>query len=349
MRALEGSARGTGHLCAPFRHGRKMNESASKRSVNPNGSMIDSLRKRKGLTIEQLSHVADIGMRTAQKAIGGKPVSIETLKCIATTLEVSFESLLLEESSATSKVDSESQSDGLINLHIQIDLSGEANPATAEKLTEVIAFLQRFLPDNAGICIIATTASSAIIGVRQSAANEVALADPSLKLGFDGLGVIFQEAKRSAPPPFPKTLPVLGKDEPEEYFGEAEHYYRLMSGMPPRNPPWAELSDKEKLESTIQILTHLLESNYKIDPAKWELLRDNAAIKTTDHPARLYAFAMREIKRIGPITPKRYLEPRMPDNPRLDALWSLVHRCWCHDKLLKLQAIRADIEAGKYS
>ncbi|WP_425399905.1 helix-turn-helix domain-containing protein [Aeoliella sp.] len=318
-----------------------MNESASRRSIIPNASLIDSLRKRKGWSIEKLSEEADIGMRTAQKVIAGNPVSFDTIECIATALGVSYESLLLERSPDNP----EGQANGVINLHIQIDLSGEANPATAQKLTEVIAFLQRFLPDNAGICIIATTASSAIIGVSRSTANEVALADPSLKLGFDGLGVIFQEAKQPAPPPFPKTLPVLGKDEPEEYFGEAEHYYRFRSDA----PPWAELSDTMKLDSTIQILSELLESKYKIDPTKWELLRDNKPIRATDHPARLFAFAMSEINRMGPFTRAGHLEESNPDLPRFEALWSLVHRCWCHDKLLKLHAIRADIEAGKYS
>lgn len=71
-----------------------MADKETRRSVVPNSALIDSLRKRKGWTIEKLAQEADVGMRTAQKALAGQPISLDTLSVLADTLGVPYENLL---------------------------------------------------------------------------------------------------------------------------------------------------------------------------------------------------------------------------------------------------------------
>ena len=69
----------------------------TRRSVAQNSALIDHLRKRKGWTIEELAQKADIGLRTAQKAINGESIGMESLQLIADQLEVTYASLLTED------------------------------------------------------------------------------------------------------------------------------------------------------------------------------------------------------------------------------------------------------------
>lgn len=81
-----------------------MADQESQRSVLPNGQLIDAMRKRKGWTIKEFSENADISLRTAQKAVSGRPIGMGSLKSVASCLEVAFASLrLIEEDLAPSK------------------------------------------------------------------------------------------------------------------------------------------------------------------------------------------------------------------------------------------------------
>ncbi len=72
-----------------------MADKESRRGVLPNGKLIDSLRKRKGWTIEDFATGTRFKSRTAQKAIAGHSVDIESLKEMADRLGETYESLLL--------------------------------------------------------------------------------------------------------------------------------------------------------------------------------------------------------------------------------------------------------------
>jgi transcriptional regulator with XRE-family HTH domain len=295
----------------------------SRRSVEPNGALIDSLRKRKGWTIEELALESDIGMRTAQKAIAGQPVSIDTLRVLAGKLDVAYDMLL-----AAEKPPEAGQQ--VLTLQIQIDLSGSGDdPAKAAKLVEVITFLKRFLPDNAGIAIIGTVAGGALIGVRKSAANEAAIADPALRLGLDALGVLSGE-RYEKPSSVPKTIRMLGSDEPHDYLASGEVYYQMTGPA----KPWADMSGRERLEFCIKHAEDFLAEAEGNNPYNWPLIRGGKELDPKASPEELFAFAQAELSAIGDERTERRTQ-----------LWSLAHFSKNRDMLDQLRALLAELES----
>lgn len=63
--------------------------------------IIRKLRLKKGLSQEQLAHIAGISTRTLQRIERGANASPETLKCIASVIETDFESLWKEQEMPT--------------------------------------------------------------------------------------------------------------------------------------------------------------------------------------------------------------------------------------------------------
>lgn len=59
--------------------------------------IVRKLRLEKGLSQEQLAHMAGISTRTLQRIERGATASLETLKCIASVLEADFENLRKEQ------------------------------------------------------------------------------------------------------------------------------------------------------------------------------------------------------------------------------------------------------------
>ena len=59
--------------------------------------IVRKLRLEKGLSQEQLAHMAGISTRTLQRIERGATASPETLKCIASVLETDFENLRKEQ------------------------------------------------------------------------------------------------------------------------------------------------------------------------------------------------------------------------------------------------------------
>lgn len=65
--------------------------------------IVRKLRLEKGLSQEQLAHMAGISTRTLQRIERGANASPETLKCIASVLETDFENLRKEQEMPTEK------------------------------------------------------------------------------------------------------------------------------------------------------------------------------------------------------------------------------------------------------
>jgi len=296
----------------------------TRRSVTPNKGLIEHLRKEKMLTIERLSLDADIGMRTAQKAVAGHPISMDSLERIARALGVEYATLLGEKPQDAS-------APGSNRWEIKLVLSGGDDPASQAKLLEVMAFLKKFLPENAGLCLIGAFAGSAVIGIGRSQANEAALADPVLKMGLNALGVKgYGEVRAIA-----ETIRVLGEAEPHNYLEAASVNYTWYRSATAQNdmsiPPidtWEELTDRERLEFCIKSKEAFLAEVEKAKSYDWALIKGDKRLDSKASPAELFAFAKAEMAAIEDSDPERHEE-----------LWRLSHICKNRDMLSQMRDI----------
>ncbi|QEH36590.1 helix-turn-helix protein [Aquisphaera giovannonii] len=157
------------------------------RSVLPDGAKIDSLRKERGWTIDDLANEASISPRTIQYAISGKHIDIRTLSEIAKSLGVAYGSLLLKPDESPSATPSGSMNDaGERVLKLEISL-GPANSATDKYAlaAAVIESLRENLPDNARITFLGVTGMTAIVAVAFTPSNALALSEISDELGIE--------------------------------------------------------------------------------------------------------------------------------------------------------------------
>lgn len=149
----------------------------SSRSVTPNADLINRIRKRKGLTVEEFAFACDIGMRTAQKVVAGMPVQISTVKAVAKTFGESFESLLLDADGSTKTSPQ--------TLKIEFAIGA----ADAVRIRQVIAFLTTFLPEGTGLTIAVAIGGGFLIGIPNSEANADLVASDSFRKTMNGFGV----------------------------------------------------------------------------------------------------------------------------------------------------------------
>ena len=135
-----------------------MAEQESRRSVNPNGKLIDSLRKRKGWTIEDFAGESRIARRTIQKVLAGQPIEIATLKIVADSLGVDYASLLLADPSPSTATDSHSsntiiiheETDGSVTVKIHVELAfAEGASRDSPQIRAIEVFLRDLLPMHA--------------------------------------------------------------------------------------------------------------------------------------------------------------------------------------------------------
>ena len=192
----------------------------------PNGDQIDALRKRKALTIEALALESDLGMRTVQKAIAGSPVSIETLQIIADTLKAPYESLLLG-----------ADAPEMLTLNIQVGIGA----ADTQKISDIIEFLRKFLPDSTGVYVLAVAGGSVVIGVAKSQANETVLAGLELQEAMNTFGIESWSLKRKRKP---TMFGFLDSAHTVNYLSHARQKYDLHE----HGKPWDELSEQEEYE-----------------------------------------------------------------------------------------------------
>ncbi len=134
----------------------------TRRSVTPNKELLESLRKQKGWSIQRLSEKAEIGMRTAQKAVAGRPVGMDSLERIAAALEVSYESLHAGNAQSPRMK---------VQVVIQLDLSR----AEAPEVAQFIKLLGKTLPANHEIVIKDMRDGSLIITLDMSHEDAVRL------------------------------------------------------------------------------------------------------------------------------------------------------------------------------
>lgn len=198
----------------------------------PNGKHIDALRKTKALTIEGLALESDLGMRTVQKAIAGSPVSIETLQIIADTLKAPYESLLLG-----------ADAPKMLTLNIQIGISA----ADTQKISDIIEFLKKFLPDSAGLCVLAVAGGSVMIGVAKSQANESVLAGLELQEAMNTFGIERWSLNRKREP---VMFGFLDSAHTVNYLSHARQKYDLHE----HEKPWDELSECEEYDFYVKYL-----------------------------------------------------------------------------------------------
>lgn len=66
------------------------------RSVKPNGKVVSELRREKGWTLEKLSEVSDVGVRTIQRIQRSTPVDMTSLQLIAEALGVDYAKVVSE-------------------------------------------------------------------------------------------------------------------------------------------------------------------------------------------------------------------------------------------------------------
>ncbi len=81
--------------------------------------------------------------------------------------------------------------EGEIRLKLVIELSGIPNTdMQSAKLSEIIAFLSKFLPNGKGIVIIGSSFAAATIGIKKTAANEMTINDPVLREQLADRGIL---------------------------------------------------------------------------------------------------------------------------------------------------------------
>ena len=155
-----------------------MPDAEQSRGVLPNGKLIDSLRKRKGWTIDDFAEGTKFSSRTAQKALAGRPVDMVTLKLIAERLDTTFDSLLLLPPDTTAMMETKSvhtSTSGMtLELHIKLQVSPDA-PEPPAQLIVLLQLLKSMLPDNTSIGIIGIASGTAIFSVAMTPANVYAL------------------------------------------------------------------------------------------------------------------------------------------------------------------------------
>ena len=131
-------------------------------SVKPNAKLIDSLRKRKGWTIEDFAGESGLALRTVQNAIAGIGVGIKTLKIIADCLGVEYESLLVPEAMSETSVNIQQnpvtiseEADGSVSVTILTDLIfGQGESVKSKKIQSIRIYYQDILPKNAGLMTV---------------------------------------------------------------------------------------------------------------------------------------------------------------------------------------------------
>lgn len=153
----------------------------SRRSVTPNKEMIETLRKQKGWSVQQLSEEAEIGMRTAQKAVAGIPVGMDSLRRIADALEVEYDDLLLGNASP-------------LRMKVQVVIQLDLFRAEAKEVADFIKLLGKTLPASHEIVIKEMRDGSLIITLDMSHEDAVRLV--SL---FPDLGERMRDILRETP------------------------------------------------------------------------------------------------------------------------------------------------------
>ena len=156
------------------------------------GREIKGLRDQHDWSQATLASTAEMSRRTVVEAEQSRPVTRDSAVAISKAFGITDNRLFVPVNvvSPTAQTLSNSRNFPQV-LELKIDLGGVigGDLKQAAALKELIGFLQRLLPDKAGVVVISTISGSAVIGIRHSPANEAVIRDPRLYSQLKGFGV----------------------------------------------------------------------------------------------------------------------------------------------------------------